>query len=50
MCSASSAYSEQLGSNRQRAIGPKMKILAGDNIERYIRTAVMRMNWAKFTI
>lgn len=40
--SASSAYSEQLGSKRHSAAGPNRKVLAGDKVSWYTRTSRMR--------
>jgi hypothetical protein len=40
---ASSAYAEQLGVNRHPPSGPKTKVFAGDNVQRYTRTKKIKM-------
>ncbi len=42
-CKASNAYAEQLGSNRQPPAGPNKNTCAGEIVQRYSRTAKIKM-------
>ncbi len=45
---ACSAYAEQLGLKRHWPSGPKIKVFAGDIVQRYIRMPRIKVYWAAF--